>query len=268
MPSATHFESPTLAPGKKRRWDDEHEGVQRQLNFTASPHHSHGFDASVNNNDCLVFPSNTSPQRGAGLLLTVPRKIKPLPSSKRVRVSDDSDDYDQSHHALSHGHPGYLISPITSPSRSRYTTERIATAHLLNPCHICHRKPTKKSDLDSFADCQGCGQRTCYVCIRECQGWLSPTTTAATFSRGFHRQEDEPAQEDLSASFTMHDVDDEANGEAPQSGQSKARETDGRGEVGWNAAGHCSMICSRCCIERGSEGEVQCLGCLAGIEAA
>jgi hypothetical protein len=40
----------------------------------------------------------------------------------------------------------------------------------LNPCHICRRKPTAKHELDSFADCEGCGERTCYVCIRECLG--------------------------------------------------------------------------------------------------
>lgn len=30
---------------------------------------------------------------------------------------------------------------------------------------------------------------------------------------------------------------------------------------------HKGMICSRCCVERGAEGEVWCLGCLRAEEA-
>lgn len=40
----------------------------------------------------------------------------------------------------------------------------------LSPCHICFRKPTEKKQLDGFADCQGCGGRMCYICMRECLG--------------------------------------------------------------------------------------------------
>ena len=40
----------------------------------------------------------------------------------------------------------------------------------LNPCHICHRRPTTRSVLDAYADCTLCGNRTCYICLRECLG--------------------------------------------------------------------------------------------------
>lgn len=35
---------------------------------------------------------------------------------------------------------------------------------------------------------------------------------------------------------------------------------------GWTGRGHRDMICSRCCVERGSYGDVVCLGCLAWME--
>ncbi|TLD26383.1 hypothetical protein PspLS_04818 [Pyricularia sp. CBS 133598] len=75
------------------------------------------------------------------------------------------------------------------PARS--TSAPANTTSTLAPCHICQRRPTKKSDLDSFADCEGCGMRTCYVCIRECLGW--------------DREEDNSVNP---SSMLMEDVDD------------------------------------------------------------
>ncbi|KAK2759024.1 hypothetical protein FQN54_003123 [Arachnomyces sp. PD_36] len=43
-------------------------------------------------------------------------------------------------------------------------------APLLRPCHICHRRPTTRALLDAYADCELCGERTCYICLRECNG--------------------------------------------------------------------------------------------------
>lgn len=90
----------------------------------------------------------------------------------------------------------------------------------LAPCHICRRKPTVRAELDAFADCEGCGERACYVCIRECLG------SAGMVGDGGGRWK-------------------------------------GDGEMG---EGHKGMVCSRCCVERGTEGEVWCLGCLGGGE--
>lgn len=56
--------------------------------------------------------------------------------------------------------PGASPSPATSvPSNAKL---------LLRPCHVCHRKPSTKVMLDAYADCDLCGQRSCYICLREC----------------------------------------------------------------------------------------------------
>ncbi|OTA64604.1 hypothetical protein K449DRAFT_392687 [Hypoxylon sp. EC38] len=225
MPSITPFERPTLSPSKKRRREDDHSEVQVPL--TTQQHND--LISVINNNERLVFPSSG---RGAASLLNVPRKVIPLPVNKRFRLVSEDDDYPQSHNNqqsyLSHAHPEYSTPPASPQRTNTKTTNPPA---LLSPCHICHRKPTKKSDLDSFADCMGCGQRACFVCIRACPGWLPASE-----------------EEDLSASFTMQDVDD---GQDPgQKQQRKGRGSDG----GWIGRGHREM------------GDVVCLGCLAGME--
>lgn len=130
----------------------------------------------------------------------------------------------------------------------------------LSPCHICRRKPTVKSELDAFADCEECTERTCYICIRECLGigardrievdreqdsrpmHLSFTETddgmdvCANSIFGFTNTYDTPV-------FDCEEVEDKNWGKPSQ-------------------CGHKRMICSRCCVEKGTEGEVWCLGCL------
>ena len=205
----------------------------------------------------------------------------PLPSNKRARVTHDGEEglhalsknpssYDgclniherlQQEHPqqFSHAHPTYAHQALTKPVVSRTNSSA-----LLSPCHICHRKPTKKSDLDSFADCEGCGQRTCYICMRSCRDW----TFALNPARSIPRNEDQG----YSASFIMQDVGDENDQQperSPASGEPKdRRETSGRDMDGWVGNGHRSTVCSRCCVERGSEGDVVCLGCLSGLEGA
>ncbi|KAI0889906.1 uncharacterized protein GGS22DRAFT_5827 [Annulohypoxylon maeteangense] len=265
MPSITPFELPTFSTNKKRRRDDDHDETQMSLyaspksflrsssaNFdvrsrTIQHNESTNLLSTIDNNERLILPSSG---RGTSAMLNMPRKVIPLPVNKRFRLVNDDDEHDsqpthyssqQSHH--SHAHPEYTTPP-TSPQHSRPSAHaRANIPALLSPCHICHRKPTKKSDLDSFADCMGCGQRACFVCIRACQGWLPPSEE----------------EENLSASFTMHDVDDN------HTYDNKPDQKKGKGG-GWNGRGHREMICSRCCVERGREGDVVCLGCLAGME--
>ena len=178
--------------------------------------------------------------------LGVARKLNALPTTKRVRKGSRDGDVPPpgTNFSVPIMHcPAPPAPPQAQPVLAHPDTPRAGAAALLNPCHVCHRRPSTKSDLDSYADCQGCGQRTCYVCIRSCPGWL-PTLLPAV---------DAPAEDsrDLSASFTMHDVDDEAA--APQDEQS------------WRGGGHQAVVCSRCCVERGSEGDIVCLACFAGI---
>ncbi|KAK4230611.1 hypothetical protein QBC38DRAFT_356395 [Podospora fimiseda] len=197
-----------------------------------------------------------------------PRTLMPLPSSKKQRTSVERD--------IEPGMDGEAMqrSPPTSPSqRSRSLADQSPTkqrpaspsrtsgapataAALMSRCHICFRKPTKKTDLDSFADCQGCGQRTCFVCIRECLGW-APTAL----------QQPQILSTEEESSLVMVDADqaeEEANlgSGDPSSGDGKAK-----GTAGWErGGGHRQMVCSRCCIERGTEGDVVCLGCLPFVE--
>ncbi|KAK8049044.1 hypothetical protein PG994_010774 [Apiospora phragmitis] len=270
MPSATHTEMPLLASGKKRRLDDN---AEIQMPFTSAD----GFITTLDKNDELPLFQQANPDRGFGLS----RKMIPLPSNKRARVNHDDEgdrhalsrnpSYDGCHnthdrlqqehqHQYSHAHPKKddaqqaLIKPVVSRTNS---------SALLSPCHVCHRKPTKKSDLDAFADCQGCGQRTCYICMRSCRDW----TPALTPAGGIPQNE----EQDYSASFTMQDVDDESDQQQrePENGGHKdGRETTSYKVDGWMGNGHRSTVCSRCCVERGSEGDVVCLGCLAGLEGA
>ncbi|KAI1356971.1 hypothetical protein F5Y01DRAFT_266366 [Xylaria sp. FL0043] len=239
--------------------------------------------SATHNNERLIVPSN----RGSASLFSVPRKTIPLPVSKKFRLLEENSRETNNHNFhhnnilpstvshsqpshFSHAHPDLTTAASASPHHTRPASTRANSSALLSPCHICHRKPTKKSDLDSFADCTGCGERTCFVCIRACQGWLP-------VSEGDDSTHTPPEEEDLSASFTMRDIDDEEGGhnraekftdvQKPEQRQKKG-EGGGYGEEGWSGGGHREVICSRCCVERGGEGDVVCLGCLAGMRGA
>ncbi|KAI1382242.1 hypothetical protein F4677DRAFT_19580 [Hypoxylon crocopeplum] len=281
MPSVTPFELPMPSPSKKRRRDDDSGEVKVSMYGSSKPsttpiftnsdigsrttqyNESPNLLSTINNNERLIPPSSS---RGAVSLLNMPRKAIPLPVNKKVRLVNENDEtHIHSHHNgspaghspqqshFSHAHPEYSTPPA-SPHHSRSGTNTVTNPSApLSPCHICHRKPTKKSELDSFADCMGCGQRACFVCVRACQGWLPPS--------------DE--EENLSASFIMQDVDD--NGLEPISDTEESSRKQRKGEGpkgGWIGRGHRKMVCSRCCVERGVEGDVVCLGCLAGMEGA
>ncbi|KAF2663055.1 hypothetical protein K491DRAFT_686211 [Lophiostoma macrostomum CBS 122681] len=38
----------------------------------------------------------------------------------------------------------------------------------LRPCHICHKAPKRRKDLENYLQCQACEHRACYVCSRSC----------------------------------------------------------------------------------------------------
>ncbi|OTB18450.1 hypothetical protein K445DRAFT_249891 [Daldinia sp. EC12] len=262
MPSVTPFELPMLSPSKKRRHDDDPSQVQVQL---TSQHDSANLLSAINNNERLIFP--TSGRGPASTLLNMPRKMIPLPVNKRFRLVNNDDGHIHVHNnSYSHAHPD-PEAPTPLPQHARPGTgTRTGPANsqsLLSPCHICHRKPTKKSDLDSFADCLGCGQRACFVCLRACREWLESSTPTPTPAATAIEEDDS-----LSASFTMQDVDDVITPtESPPQKSHKQRKGGGP-RSSWIGRGHRELICSRCCVERGPEGDVVCLGCLAGMEGA
>lgn len=99
----------------------------------------------------------------------------------------------------------------------------------LSPCHICRRKPTELSQLDGYANCQSCGGRMCYVCMRQCLG-------------GTQGPE---GDYNLLASF--------------EGGDERCGRYSGALEKSQQT--HKTFICSRCCVEEGEDGAVSCLGC-------
>ncbi|CAJ2502015.1 Uu.00g048680.m01.CDS01 [Anthostomella pinea] len=265
---------------------------------TSQLNESQNLLSAFSSNERLIYPSN----RGSAALYNMPRKVIPLSASKRFRLLDEDHDeptqqqhlrhqhqhhHDEHHDAaspspaaamhqqqsyFSHAHPTPPISP--HHLQNRPSASRANSSALLKPCHVCFRKPTKKSDLDSFADCMGCDRRTCFVCLRACQGWLPPAEERTG------RREHNNNEEDLSASFTMHDVDDDveynsnnhthqARDAQPPPDHARSKKGEGGGEAaGWRGHGHREVICSQCCVERGSEGEVVCLGCLDEVDGA
>lgn len=59
------------------------------------------------------------------------------------------------------------LFPRTSASRSSQQTFCVS-ASFLRSCHICHRRPTTRELLEAYADCNLCGQRACFICLRQC----------------------------------------------------------------------------------------------------
>lgn len=195
-----------------------------------------------------------------------PRKTLPYssPLSKKLRITPpyiDNQCPQQPRHT-SHGH-------IHSPP-SKHQTPPKPTAINLSPCHICHRRPTKKTDLDSYADCEGCGERTCYICIRQCLGPRRLDTAASPMcdlmrdddDHDDHTQDDDDGENRVPSarerSFMMEDAPPVDGDRGAGLDRAKKGGTWGRGE----GRGHRRRICSQCCVEQGSEGEVRCLGCL------
>ncbi|KAE8332353.1 hypothetical protein BDV39DRAFT_166959 [Aspergillus sergii] len=60
------------------------------------------------------------------------------------------------------------VSPRTLVPSPHLQHNTCASASCLRPCHICHRRPTTKEVLDAYADCDLCGERSCYICLRHC----------------------------------------------------------------------------------------------------
>ena len=216
---------------------------------------------------------------------SLPQKMIPLPSSKRQRTTADSDDLFASKSICvspaGQRHPRssaatLLDDPLQQKlAHARTAPTRVSSAVQMARCHICFRKPTKKLDLDSFADCQGCGQRTCYICIRQCSGWHPGVHDQPPHSepRQLHDGLDSTDSLATTRSFAMLDAEDETamNGvhSEHQGGRNQQPLPDqgtSRNSSGWRSQGHQKMICSRCCVERGEDGDVVCLGCLPFVE--
>ncbi|KAK5990721.1 hypothetical protein PT974_08990 [Cladobotryum mycophilum] len=229
---------------RKRRWEDDKSEVYHRVFNTEKQ-------------QALYFLNQAAQQDMQA------RKVMPL--SKRARTTDDDvlvhDSLPPAHRRRTSPSGG---GGAVGGSKPAVMAPTVRTGPVtLTPCHICHRKPTKKSDLDSFAECQGCEERTCFVCIRECQGRNADDDRASVLSE----------QEALSQSFHMDDADDTAQNSNNNTQQATTNNRTNQPVIsknsqGWAARGHRTMICSRCCVEKGTEGEVVCLGCLSSMEAS
>lgn len=125
----------------------------------------------------------------------------------------------------------------------------------LSPCHICHRKPSERKELEGYVDCEGCGGRTCYVCMRRCGGWdLEERWEGDERDGGVAWESDEMCVERNSVCGDGADEGDERmfGMEGPWSMDDRKS--------------HRAKVCSQCCVERGKEGEIYCLGCLGAEE--
>ncbi|PLB48574.1 hypothetical protein P170DRAFT_411517 [Aspergillus steynii IBT 23096] len=108
-------------------------------------------------------------------------------------------------------------------------------ASFLRPCHICYRRPTTRELIEAYADCSICGQRSCYICLRQCDAL--DCTGSSHLIRGTHVLRDSTAM--------MHE---DTNGNKPRSSQPR-------------------KICSRCAVENVTETGrevVRCLDCVRG----
>jgi hypothetical protein len=305
MPSVAQ-ESPSAVQCKKRRREDiEH--IHSSTTTTQLPLFAGNFAKPISPPDGIFYSTFSQPDATSPIdICSIPpektyeygslyhhhhtsplvRRIIPLPATKRQKVLDDEDLRSGDDHPMRRRHSSPSQQKLQEKSaNSRSTTpSRTAAApsvKLMSRCHICGRKPAKKSDLDSFADCQGCSQRTCYVCIRECLGWRSGATPNQQRADGNgmvivgdstgSRLSVSPRSD---TSFTMVDAGDVS--ESDMSRQHASQEMDGRGvqqrnhrpqeSDGWARGGHRQVVCSQCCVERGENGDVVCLGCLAFIE--
>ncbi|CAH0049558.1 unnamed protein product [Clonostachys solani] len=235
------FVGPDAQLARKRRWehDEDDDDMIRRLYGPEEPS-----DLILLNHPHYHQPPQQSDRA---------RKILPL-SNKRARIAEDEILLQDNHNSRRRLSQQLRVLHEQTPSLGSKATSAAATKPLLTPCHICHRKPTKKSQLDSFAECEGCGERTCFVCIRQCQGWSGDEGSALS------------EQEVLSRSFHMDDIDDMSPvGEKHPDMNFNSPHMRAKG---WNAHGHRTVICSRCCVERGTEGDVVCLGCLSTTEMA
>ncbi|KAF3387400.1 hypothetical protein F1880_001436 [Penicillium rolfsii] len=96
--------------------------------------------------------------------------------------------------ALPTHQPSSLLSPnVYSPAHDPYSppvspktivplaSYPSTSPSALRPCHICHRRPTTRQVLDAYADCDLCGERACFICLRQCDALDCPGSTRTAY---------------------------------------------------------------------------------------
>ncbi|KAJ6786008.1 hypothetical protein PWT90_02988 [Aphanocladium album] len=216
-------------PARKRRWqdhDDDDDNDASRGRFAL-----YRADDGANTQRCAF---------GSDHPFGIAARKMALPMSKRTRFDEDSDD--------NHSHNDADFTPahrrrLSQQSQKQKLHQNIfaSTQHksaksAVAPCHICHRRPTKKSDLDSFAQCEGCSEQTCFVCIRQCYGrgdMSSVLSEQEALSRSFH-------MEDADAPASTEDAHDPDGRLPTQAQQDKSKQTQTPTQ-NWAACGHRSV---------------------------
>ncbi|KLJ12072.1 hypothetical protein EMPG_12798 [Blastomyces silverae] len=170
-----------------------------------------------------------------------------------------SNTYNNNHNDDDDDHPS-----TSSVSQANNKTTPHAS---LFPCHICHRRPTTRSTLDAYADCDLCAERTCYICLRECMavdcnGPRSPPNPGAGYGKE-----------------NNHNNNNDGDGGGGRGGGGKASEwrgkisppnsRPGQGDEGGEENGERMgrKVCSWCAVESVLDGGgevVRCFACMAG----
>lgn len=130
--------------------------------------------------------------------------------------------------------------PLSYPQQltSTSTTSTTSTSpSSLRPCHICHRRPTTRGVLDAYADCDLCGQRSCYICLRQCDSPSCCGSAGLGDQNQLLRDGSDRLQEEI-------------NGDDSESKQSRRK------------------ICSCCAVEGVSETGVEIVQCLDCVRAS
>lgn len=263
---------PSLTLGKRRHEEDDIQNgnvhIALYANIHINSHHPHGPTNAVcspeSYHDGYMQEHYSPPKKPITF---------PSPLAKRLRMTTSASETIPSSIPTS-PRQHRTRSPSTTTRSQQHIASPRPTRTNLSPCHICHRKPTKKNELDSYADCEGCGERTCYVCIRACLGWKRTATTAPQMEEIRMRDDDHNDGStvdtrhydyDGSKTQTFH-MEDAAVEECRQNRNEhedvyelrESRRTWGQS----GGRGHRARICSQCCVEEGLEGDVICLGCL------
>ncbi|WEW58565.1 hypothetical protein PRK78_004033 [Emydomyces testavorans] len=123
-------------------------------------------------------PTATKLCHGSRINLDIRPRLRPILGKKRRTVELKAGEifgqipYSPPSETTSKIVPSSRHSPphVAHDSQHRQHADRPAPTPILTPCHICYRRPTMHFQLDAYADCELCGKRTCYICLRECEG--------------------------------------------------------------------------------------------------
>lgn len=145
--------------------------------------------------------------------------------------------------------PKTLI-PIAYPQPQQQPQQQSTSPTALRPCHICHRRPTTREVLDAYAGCDLCGERTCYICLRQCDSANCCGSVNLNFDSGGNGNRNLLARNNtLCSSHGTYFV------------------PDGDGDGLGTSTRHQRKVCSWCAVEGVTETGIEvvrCLDCVRG----